>query len=440
MKRSCAIFLVLLFISGAFAAFETKDWGWESSIEPDGNAAGFVRLPLPPWVFDTSEPDLRDLRILDGAGNLVQHLIHRGRDRSEERFEWSDVRMINTSFKSGKSVCAVLDFGGTTEKNRLKIETTGENFRRRVLIEGGPDSVSWERIADDLYIFDITQEGRHIQADVLRFPINNFRYLRLTLHLMPDDPARIEILSVKAALCKVLKEEWTEQPMGKTAVSHDEKNKETILEWDMGFRNTPVAAAKLSVDDPHFYRGYVLEGRNSLKTQIRRKTETGWDQNEKDTPWVPIRQGVLYRVLDGRKISESLEIENIPVAFRYFRIRIFDRDNPPLALKPDRTTVFCRNISLIFKWEKDLRYRLIGGNPAAALPHFDLGQSVANLAEKELSLVHVRDSSPIAHAPVPVPWTERYKILIWVVLILAVGTVAGLLVSSLRSLKTPPNS
>jgi len=438
MKKTCKVFLFFLLLSCAFAAFETKDWAWVSSIEPDGVAPGFVRLHLPPWVFDSSEPDLGDLRILDGEGNLVPHLVHRGRDRSEERMEWSDVRIINTSFESGKSVRAVLDFGGNTEKNRLKIETTGENFRRRVLLEGGANSVSWERIADDLYIFDIMQEDRHIRTDVLRFPANNFRYLRITVSLMPDDPARIEILSVKAALGKILKEEWTEQPMGKAEVSRDEKNRETILEWDMGFRNTPLAAVKLGVQDPHFYRGYALEGRNSIKSQIRRRTETGWDQTEKDTPWTPVREGVLYRILDGQKTSESLEIENIPAAFRYFRIRIFDRDNPPLALKPDQASVFCRNVSLIFKWEKDVRYRLICGNPAAAAPHFDLAQSVADLAEKELPLVHALEASPISHAPVPVPWTERYKILIWVVMIVAVGTVAALLVSSLRSLKTPP--
>ncbi len=353
MKKLFVVFVFFLFISGAFAAFDTKDWGWETNIEPGEHAGGFVRLTVSPWVFDKSESDLRDIRILDKSGNLVPYLVHWGRNKAAERIEWSNVRMINTSFEPRQSVRAVLDFGGTREKNRLKIETTGENFRRRILIEGSQDTRSWERIADNLYIFDVKQDGNHIQANILRFPVNNFQYLRLTVYLMTDDPEQVEILSVQAALSRVLEEELTEQPVSKAEVSHDEKHRETIMEWDMGFRNMPVAAVKLKLDDPHFYRGYALEARNSLKTQIKRQTETGSKESEEDTPWMPVRQGVLYRILDGDKVSESLEIENLYSAFRYFRIRIFDQDNPPLKIKPDQTTVFCRRISLIFKQERD---------------------------------------------------------------------------------------
>ena len=420
----------------AHAAFDAADWQWKAPLAPpQEKAAGFVRVALPPWVFDRSRPDLADLRVVDQDGNLAPHVIRWGQGRPETRTEWRPVRLINRTSEPGKYARVVADFGSAVEKDTLKVETPGANFRRRVLIEGGADATAWEQISDNLYLFDISQSGQNFKADTLRFPVNNFRYLRLTVYNMPDDPKQVEIVSVEAAHTRVSAEELAPLPAPKASLSHDDKGRATVCDLDLGYHNLPVAKAQLEISDPYFYRGYTLEGRNELTVAIRRKTETGWDEKETEAPWNSVQNGVIYRVRDGEKVSESVTLENLNAPYRYLRLRIFDGDNPPLALNAEKAAVSWRPAAALFEYKPDRAYSLMGGNPNARAPEYDLARAVADLGKRECPAMTIGAPSVLKHEETLAPWTERHKILIGALLVVAVVAVAALMISGLRGLK-----
>ena len=426
---------VLLFFSvtGTSAAFDHAGWAWQRPIEVQA-ASGFVRLPIPPEVFDESQATLDDLRVLDDGNTLVPHVIHWGRVREAQELEWRPARLLNQTYLPGRYARVMVDFGQIVEKNRVMVSLSGENYRRRALLEGSNDSRSWEVVAEDLWLFEVSFQGQHFKVDTLKFPPNSFRYLRLTVYNMVDDPRRITIESVKAAFSHAEgQKELVPVPVKSMTGSLDEKTNQSTVELDLGFRNLPVASLQLIFGTPYFYRGYELLGRNQAVEKVPRKTETGWDTVERKVPWAFIRRGVVYRTQHQKKVTESLAVESIHAPYRYLQFRIFNGDNPPPQL--DGATVFRRDTSLVFEIVPSRTYRLIGGNARARAASYDLAKAVQGVDELKVPAVRLGPSLPLDQKEKLPPWSERHSVIIWAVLILAVSVMLLLIIRSLKSLR-----
>jgi hypothetical protein len=396
--------------------------------------SGFVSLPIPPEVFDESQPSLNDLRVVDENNALVPHVIHWGRIRETRQQEWKSVRLVNTTFAPGKYSRVTVDFGEMVEKNLIQVSLSGQNYRRRALLEGSNESKGWEVVAEDLWLFDVSMEGQNFKIDTIKFPTNNFRYLRLTVYNMTDDPRRITIGSVKGAFQRIEKEkELLPVPVKQMITSHREDNKQTNIELDLGFRHLPVVSLQFEIATPYFYRGYELHGRNEIKEKVPRKTETGSDIVEREVPWSFVHRGVLYRTQHKNKTTESLKVENLIAPYRYLKLRILNGDNRPLQI--DRVFVYRRETRVVFQPQTGKRHMLLGGNPKVGEADYDLAKAVQGLDETKLPVISLGGPpTRIAHKEPLAPWSERYSVVIWVVLIIAVGVMVGLIVKNVKRL------
>ena len=262
MKKLLAIICLVGIATSANAAIDLTGWNWQRSIDA-GTSSGFVRLAMTPEIFNESQATLNDLRVIDESKKLVPHVIHWGRVKETQQLEWQPARLINATFVPGKYATVAADFGETTEKNHIRVTLSGQNYRRRALLEGSNDSQAWEVVAEDVWLFDVSLPGQNFKVDTIKFPTNNFRYLRLTVYNMTDDPRRITIETVKSAFQRTeMEKELALVPVKHMVVSNDEKNSQTILELDLGFRNLPVANLQFEITTPYFYRGY-----ETLRTQ-----------------------------------------------------------------------------------------------------------------------------------------------------------------------------
>jgi hypothetical protein len=417
----------------AAAAFDQNGWHWQRTIEAD-TASGFVRLPVMPEVLDQSQATLDDLRVLDGDKNLVPHVVHWGRVRDTRQLVWLPARLLNQTFIPSKYARVTIDFQEMAEKNRIKVALSETNYRRRILLEGSNDSATWDVVAEDLWLFDVNMQGRNFKLDTLKFPRNNFRYLRLTVYNMDDDPRRITIESARAAFYRIeSKKELVEVPVKSMQISHDDKKRQSILELDLGYRNLPVVMMACEIDTPYFYRGYELLGRNQAVQKVQRKTESGWQTVERNVPWTKVRKGVLYRTRYKQKTSESLNLEGLNAPYRYLQLRVFNGDNPPLQLK--RTLLFRRDTSLVFQANTRQTYTLIGGNAKARPPDYDLAKAVGGVDEFSLPVVHPGPSE-LLEAPEEkvLPFSERHAGLILMSLVVAVGVMLVFIIKNLKSL------
>jgi hypothetical protein len=419
----------------AHASIDLAGWSWQRSIDA-GAASGFFRLVIPPETFDESQGSLTDLRIIDGSNRLVPHMIHWGRVKETQLLEERPARLGNMVFVPGKHATVTVDFGEETEKNHIRVSLSGQNYRRRALLEGSHDSRAWEAVAEEVWLFDISLPGQHFQVDTIEFPTNNFRYLRLTVYNMTDDPRRISIETVRGSFRRTgMEKELAPVPVKQMAVSQDEKSNQTLIDLDLGFRNLPVASLQFEISTPYFYRGYELLGRNQAREKIPRKTETRWETAEQDVPWKSLERGVVYRIQYKQKISESVKVETTHAPYRYLRLRIFNGDNLPLVL--GGVSVYQRETFLVFQAEAGQHYRLVGGNLKAAEANYDLGRSVQGVDDFKLPAVSLGPVTAIPRKEQLPPWTERHSTLLWTVLVFAVGIMLVLIVRNMR--KLPPS-
>ncbi len=432
MKKLLAIICLMVFATSASAVTDLTGWNWQRPIDVS-TSSGFVRLAMTPEIFNQSQTTLHDLRVIDKSDRLVPHVIHWGRVQEMRQLEWIPARLINATFVPGKYAAVVADFGEATEKSHVRITLSGQNYRRRALIEGSNDTKAWERVAEDLWLFDVSLPGQNFKVDTVKVPTNQFRYLRLTVYHMTDDPRRITIDTIKSGFLRAeMEKELVLVPVKQRVVSHDEKNRQTILDLDLGFRNLPVANLQFDIMTPYFYRGYELFGRNQSKEKIPRKTETRWDTIEQDVPWRPLHRGVLYRIRHKQKIDQSLKVEGVNTPYRYLQLRIFDEDNPPLKI--GEVSIYRRDTHLIFQAQPGQGYTLIGGNPKAGEANYDLTKSIQGLEDLTLPRVSLGPLTAIPHKEKIPPWTERHSILLWIILILAVGTMVILIARNLKKL------
>ncbi|MGD0915151.1 MAG: DUF3999 family protein [Thermodesulfobacteriota bacterium] len=435
MNKLIITFCLIGMTVSANAAVDLTNWNWQRSIDIR-NSSGFVRLVLTPEVFNESQAMLDDLRIMDGNNNLVPHVIHWGRVKGTQHLEWQTARLLNETFVPGKYATVTADFGAMAEKNHIVVSLSGQNYRRRALVEGSHDSRVWEVVAEEVWLFDVSLPDQNFKVDTIQFRTNNFRYLRLTVYNMTDDPRRITIETVKCAFQRTeMEKEMTPVAVKQMVVSHDEKRSQTMIELDLGFRNLPVASLQFEITTPYFYRGYELLGRNDSKEKVPRKTETRWDTREQDVPWRSIDRGVLYRIQHQQKMRERLNVEDLNASYRFLQIRIHDGDNPPL--KVERISLFRRDTSLVFQAQAGQVYTLIGGNPKVGEANYDLAKSIQGIDELMLPSVGLGPSVAIPHKGQIPPWTERHSTLLWIILILA---VAGMLILIVRSFKKLPSA
>ncbi|MGD2270414.1 MAG: DUF3999 family protein [Desulfobacterales bacterium] len=433
MKHILVMMIFLATATVTEAAFDPAGWNWQRPILTRAKA-GFVRLPITPEVLDQSQAGLNDLRVLDSDMNLVPHVIHWGRVQDETFTDWLPAQLLNETFIPEQSASVTMDFGEMIKKNQIRVDLSETNYRRRALLEGGNDGASWEVVAEDLWLFDVSYQGRNFKLNTLKFPQNNFRYLRLTVYNMADDPRKITIESVQAAFYRVASQrELEDVPVEDLQITNDAETNRSIIDLDLGFRNLPVVIMECAVSTPFFYRGYELYGRNQATEKVRRKTESGWQEIEENVAWKKVHKGVLYRTYYNNKTRASLTFEGFNAPFRYLQLRVFNGDNPPLQL--DRVKLFRRHTSLVFQAQAQQTYTLLGGNLSAGPPDFDLAKAVRGVEDFSMPVVQPGTALILqADEQEELPWSERHAGVILVVLIAATGIMAIIIIKSLKGI------
>src|SRR5690606_30842898 len=77
-----------------------------------------------------------------------------------------------------------LDVGRSDiQHNEVQIISTGESFRRQVVLEGSDDRESWRQVATG-FLLRYQRDNQDWQDSAVDYPPSRFRYLRITIY--PD--------------------------------------------------------------------------------------------------------------------------------------------------------------------------------------------------------------------------------------------------------------
>ena len=226
----------------------------------------------------------------------------------------------------------------------------------------------------------------------------------------------------------------------------DEKKNLSIYEYDLRFRNLPISEIQLSIADKSFYRHITVEGRNASTRKVKIDSEDNRERfREVEESWKSITSGTIYRYTstEGKKHEKTaLSISSGKRAYRYLKITVRNYDDRPLKLKSALAKMITHQI--VFDAANSSKASLYVGSESAVRPNYDITRKLDKPLEAKATLARL---SLIAENPLfgkveqkLLPWTERYKVLLLIVMAVVVLALGGFILKSFKSIQSNQTS
>ena len=367
-------------------------------------------------VFDAARLDLADLRLFDADDREIPYALQIR--RTQDKTETVAAEIFNRTEGPDLTSQLSLDLGEErVEHNELQVHVEGQDFRRQVRVEGSDDGEAWSRIVDQQLLNFQTAQRNWVNRTV-RYPSpSRYRYLRVTVWPDPEvDEAPVAIETVTVRRRVEVPGEFVTWPvaLGERQALREQGNPASSWILELGGRDVPCSRLRVEVGDAEFVRDWSLEAGGPAETgePFRRIASGTWRR----------RAGQASRLLEAR-------FDEVQAA--RLRLIVTDHRNPPLEIRQITAEAAARAVVFPDPPRVQPELRLFYGNPAAAAPHYDFARNLPTRLEPappQLSL-GTRQENP-TYQPQPLPWTERWPALIYVLLGLAIA-VLGLLILNL---------
>ena len=423
-------------IIGSVYGMDLTKWEYRADVTFGEDAAEYCKLEITPAVYDQAKRDLTDIRMIGSDGEQIPYILIKPRDISDKR-RYALTVLNRSTDESGNSL-VTLDFGRRVMKNSVEVVTQGRSFRRAVKVEGSNDNVTFFTVVDRAYVFAIGDKDNS-RFESIELPLNDYRYLRVAVEPMVSEKDSPVIKSVEAFRCD--KKPALRQPFEVRYLKHyqDEKNRRSIFEYELDFRNLPISEIELDIADESFYRYATIEGRDAEVRMVKIRSEDNRERfREVEVPWAAMGHETIYRYItaDGKK-HENVTLSLSRPAYRYLKITIKNYDDRPLDIRSASAEIIPGQ--LIFPSEDNVAAVLYVGAESALSPQYDIRQRLRDPSKVETSQAMVGSVAP---NPVfgkaeekPLAWTEKHKVLLMVILGLIVGVTGIFMLKSFKSIQ-----
>lgn len=442
MTRAIGALLLLTAGSAAAASPSPQDFAYGSRVETQGRAA-IYRLDLPRAVYDHAvRPDLGDLRVFNGAGEVVPHALRRpeapaGAAPPPQALPFFPLETTTTGNGARVSVKvvtdargAVVDVGGGAALEpghrvslylidagslkqppaELELDWSGgpDSLVAGVEVSGSDDLAHWETLTAGASLARLVYAGQVLERRTLPLSPRPYRYLRLSW------PAAFGTAQLKGANARFAR------PGGTPA-----------LHW------AEIAGKAVDKDVTAFeyqYPGAIPAERVDLALSQDNSLVEGTLLSRPDakSPWRPRYRGTFYRLqVQGTSLaSPPATIQ--PLADRYWRLEV-KSDPAGLGGRPPRLHLGWPSHGLYFLARGDGPYTLAFGNGSAAPPAEGVSNLLARIDDAQSSTFIapaaagkpfiLGDPDRLKPKPKPLPWQ---RIILWGVLVLGVLLLAGM--------------
>ena len=327
MKTGYFILMMSLLPATALMAEEatpgSRDFAYGIPLEVDGDGA-IYSLPLPQDVYrHTVRSDLGDMRIFNGYGELVPHMLQRGETVRETAREPLDLRFFplyrDQPWEQEVKHIRIADDGkgtiidierrpdepqergvvdhylldassvaGPIEKLAFSWDEVDDGFLVTVKVEYSNDLVHWKHLIAEATLADLAYEGYRLSQRTITLPPQEARYYRIG---WPLGEKGLVLKSVSAELRQAAREmprEWqTLSPTG-------DSRRRGVYHFTLP-GSYPVDRIRIELPQSN--------------TVVRARLFSS--SADESAPWHLRYQGVLYRL-----IRDSLTLENEPLVLQ----------------------------------------------------------------------------------------------------------------------------
>lgn len=396
-----------------------EDWKWLRPLPvPAKSQSPWIDLVISPAVFGEAKFELEDLRLYTVGGEEVPYALRVRREKSST--EEVPAEVFNRSVGPDDSREISLDMAAAEiEHNEVEVQIGGDNFRRRATLEGSPEGETWRMLSEENLIRFVRGSER-IEDLRLSYPASRFRYLRLRIYPDPEvdeKPVEIESVKVRRRIAVpgedlVVKTEFGErQPTRQSSVP--------ASAWTipLGGEDVPVDRIEVDAKEEDFVRDYVIQYAGPRDPRVRFHTVTSG----------------TWRRRRGEE-TKPLTAEFHEIRAARLRLIVVDHSNPPLTVQDIRFAAPARQVVLPRQPPQESPLRLYYGNPEATAPRYDFARNLPErLAPAPRRTSLGRQQPNPGYIPEPVPVTERWPWIIYVILSAVSVVLAGIVLSVART-------
>ena len=408
----CCLLFLLSGTGGFCGTFDERLWEKYAEINIPSNESNgnLVALYLTPHLLGdtTAQPPFADFRVVtDKKEEVAWQIVEKRPQKHQEEIPH---QIQNLSLNDEGETWLELLLEKQAVVDAVEIVTPDTDFSRQVQVLGSTDGKSWNLVRGDGVIFDITRMEK-IRHTRINFPQTNFKYLALKINNNEALPLNISDVQV---LQQSMEREQTYTIYGRIENTENNPNlKENSIVVNM---NTafPIDRLIINTNERNFQR--------SVEIQIKRD-KGGWQH------WA---QGMVFSFDTATMHESQLKIDIPTVATKEFRLIFKNFDSPPVPVTQVTGQGYSR--LLIFKQQADKKMYLFWGNPLAKQPHYDLSGVLTktNLNIPGAYLGQAYPNSKFAGNSARLPFTERYKYILYILVLLG---IAGLIFLQYRVFK-----
>jgi hypothetical protein len=420
--RICVAALALAAAAPAFHA-AAPVFRYERPVQLAPSTTPETCIVLPLDLLSHAAPWLQDLRVMAGDRE-VAYQVRTSSDGGEEVARPEQI--LNRGQRNG---AISFDVEMTESRySRVLLKLARSHFSVLVHVTGidrpGEAGVAFPEIA---YSSDTPEDEP--QAKLISLPESNFRYLHFEIRtlalepLTPQDIAGVDVLVQSAEPPRYVQVASASGPQ--------QKPHETIYEFTVP-ENLPLDGLSFASDDPTavFSRTADVERFRSSQTAQAGAEDTARREMPMQSEGIALRQ-----TPDAKRPSAASDEGTIHLALgaapyaSTVKLTIQNGDDVPLALHAIALQMRERRVCLLRK--PNTSYTLRYGDPLLGGPQYDLSPIEAaamNVSESTLGAEQALAQEPASLRP----FTERHPILLWVALILVVGTLGFVALRSAR--------
>ena len=326
--------------------------------------------------------------------------------------------MFDEVIVPGVGLQFTLHHEGRAKHNGVMFQTARE-CQSRVRIETSQDGAHWAIARDNGRIFQFSlngpREGGVFSSLYVSYPVSSRPFVRITVFgwpatgqmwakLVPYEPTRPEDFEEIASVIP--------------KVTEDPETKSTLALIDLGVSGLNVGWLTVETSAPQFQRAVAIEASDDGKV------------------WTTQGVGSISRLPGPGFNEESLRVLT-NCESRYFKIRIYNRDDKPISIEKIRVEGLFREVK--FLAPSTGTYWLYYGNPAIRAPAmYDLVDVINRQQLAEHSwILGPQEVNPLYRLPLPPkkPWSEQHPAILYTVLggaVLALGVATFRFAARLR--------
>jgi len=394
-----------------------SDWAMFSDVTlPAKVDSEWVDFVLPPYVFAAALHDLQDLRLYTTDGKEVPFAVRVRKE--QDRKEPYTARVLNRTQGPGGSSELTLDLERADARhNELQLELPGDEYRRKVELEGSDDGSTW-RPMHSQFAISFQRADELLRDESIPYPQSRYRYLRMRVSQDPQVDTKPVRIGKVAAIRRI---QVPGEPMSLVAqMNRFEKGRDRgayTSSWilNLAADRTPVSRVEATIDDRDFVRNYRIEAAGPEGSSQKFRS---------------VANGVWRRRADDEIKPMVANFGEVRAA--RLRLTVIDNRNDPLRIKKVGYSAPARQI--VFSAPKPgQNLRLYYANTEAENPAYDFDRNLPDRLQPKPNRAKLGPATdnPI-YKPLPKPLTERLPWLIYVVLSAAIVVLGSILASLSR--------